>query len=302
MTPVIDRQQPTPAATVARQGQHALPALEPGPHAVIVGGDAPTRAMLRFLLEGDGCLVQEAAAPDAVRLAAPDTRVAVLAVIVEPRDRPLAAVLHALRQHGYVAPLLVAARQPTLHVRQTAFRLGARDVISLPVGAQELQARLRAIIGAPASTPRPCRSATPVAAGGLVLHPATRTIRGGTTGVVRVTQQEAAILARLMQAPGQVVGRHELLDHVWGESYAGAGGALDVCVHRLRRKLAQPGVPHGYIRTRPGQGYCFEARRVPRPAASPSAGPAATGASLRSVTVPAPACAPREPGPSSATC
>lgn len=239
--------------------------------ALLVGGDAPTQSIVRFLLTTDGYGVAVAADP-AAPLAA--RMVPALCVVIASFDAPdPLPLLASLHRAGYRGPLVLLARSPDNTLRRRAFALGARDVVGLPTSPTVLRARLRVL--AP-----PCREGmggsagatgamdhTALRAGGLTLDLATGTVDDGRGGTARLTRQEAGVLAALMGAPGQLQGRHDLLDRVWGERYEGDGNGLEVIVRRLRAKLVCPAVPHGYVRTARGRGYAFDARCGPRPVA-----------------------------------
>ena len=60
-----------------------------------------------------------------------------------------------------------------------------------------------------------------------------------------------------MWRQGHVVSKTELLDHCWDNAYDGGPGVVEVQVHRLRRKIDQPGRPT-LIRTLRGEGYLIE--------------------------------------------
>ncbi len=111
----------------------------------------------------------------------------------------------------------------------------------------ELLARVRALLR------RIDNSATVVAAGGLRLDRVTRRVSeagrdGG--GDVELSEREASLLATLMSAPKRVYSRAQLLDLVF--EGVESGGAVDLYVHYLRRKLGKQ-----VIRTVHGAGYRF---------------------------------------------
>src|SRR5919202_5362575 len=84
--------------------------IMPGGHqpvAVLVGGDAPTRAMLRFLLRDDGCEVIEVANVGAMASVPADADVALLVLVAGEREEELLANLVRLRLLSYRPPVLV---------------------------------------------------------------------------------------------------------------------------------------------------------------------------------------------------
>jgi DNA-binding response OmpR family regulator len=68
---------------------------------------------------------------------------------------------------------------------------------------------------------------------------------------IELTTKEFDLLAALLENPGIVISRDQLLDRVWGMTYPGGTRTVDVHVAQLRRKLARPDL----IRTVRGAGY-----------------------------------------------
>jgi DNA-binding response OmpR family regulator len=171
--------------------------------------------------------------------------------------------METLRRMGWMLPILALVRHQDLTLRRRLFALGAGDVLTLPANAADLQHRLRAALGHQGAHEQP-RTTGIVRAGGLTLAPAGRRVDDGAGWTARLTRQETALLERLMQTPGEVVGTQELLDRLWPTCAPATGNPLAVLVRRLRAKLIRPGAPSGYVQTAPRQGYTFEARATPR--------------------------------------
>jgi len=235
------------------------------PLAVLSGGDAPTRAMLRFLLEDTGCAVIEVSSPSALAVSISPLDAALLALVMGEREDETLDGLVALRRQGGTVPVVLLTRSMSRDLRRRAFALGVQDILTLPADARELQEHLRAVLGeraprAPVHQP----DAQVVHAGGLTLRLDTREVADGQGWRVQVTRREADLLRVLMRAPGQVVRYSALVESVWGEQGSGNHNALAVYVRRLRAKLARPEAPRGYVRTAHGEGYVFDGRSVPR--------------------------------------
>ena len=245
------------------------------PVAVLVGGDAPTRAMLRFLLKDDGCEVIEVAHVGAMASVPADVDVALLVLVDGEREDDLLANLVRLRLLSYRPPILVLTHGTGRDLRRRVFAHGVQDVVSLPTSAHDLRERLRAILGQSTWQSDLRTDVETVRAGGLTLRSSTREVSDGAPWSVRLTRQEAALLRVLMLTPGRLVGYQELLERIWGDREAGHNNALAVLVRRLRSKLARPGFAHGYVRTVHGRGYVFDARSGQRPAEDtrPARGP-----------------------------
>jgi DNA-binding response OmpR family regulator len=95
-------------------------------------------------------------------------------------------------------------------------------------------ARLRALLRRP-------RGARPVVlqVGDLTLDPATREVRRAGTPVT-LTAREFALLEYLMRHAGQVLGRQQLIEHVWDFSFDGDPHVLTVYIGYLRDKIDGP--------------------------------------------------------------
>jgi DNA-binding response OmpR family regulator len=76
---------------------------------------------------------------------------------------------------------------------------------------------------------------------------------------IELTAKEFALLATLMQRPGQVFSRSVLLDTVWGVPGEVSTSVVELYVSYLRKKLDRVGEP-SHIRTVRGVGYTFEPR------------------------------------------
>ena len=81
---------------------------------------------------------------------------------------------------------------------------------------------------------------------------------------VPLTAREYALLEYLARRGGEVVGRAEISEHVWDESYEPFSNVIEVYVRRLRRKLDDPGA-ESVIRTRRGEGYQIVGAATHRP-------------------------------------
>jgi two-component system KDP operon response regulator KdpE len=136
-----------------------------------------------------------------------------------------------------------------------ALDLGADDYLAKPFGADELLARIRAVLRRTQQAPGPNVVAK---AAGVTVDLANRAVlRDGAE--VRLSPTEYGLLAALARHAGQVVDHHTLLREVWGPSYGDERNYLRTFIQRLRSKLeADPKNPQ-IIVTAGSRGYRFGA-------------------------------------------
>jgi two-component system OmpR family response regulator len=111
---------------------------------------------------------------------------------------------------------------------------GADDYLAKPFAFAELLARLRALARRGTAERPPV-----LEVGDLRLDPATRRVtRGGRE--VRLSAKEFSLLETFMRRPGQVLTRHQLLEHAWDYGYERRSNVVDVYVRYLRDKIDRP--------------------------------------------------------------
>ena len=157
-------------------------------------------------------------------------------------------VCRRLRQSGWRIPILMLTARDTTEDRVHGLDTGADDYLVKPFEFRELLARLRALLRRSGDL-RPNR----IELEDLVLDTAAQTAsRGG--GHISLTTKEYALLEYLARNPGRVVGREEISEHVWDETFDPFSNTIEVYVNRLRRKIDQ-GAGKPLIHTRRGAGY-----------------------------------------------
>ena len=161
-------------------------------------------------------------------------------------------VLVALRERTAVPVILVTAKDREVD-KVRGLELGADDYIVKPFGADELGARIRAVLRRTAGTiPEQV-----VSSGHITVDLGKRIVyRNGEP--IAVTRTEWKLLEHLTVNAGKVILSAELLSKVWGPEYRDDLQYLRVWISRLRQKLEkEPGEPR-LIKTLPGIGYMFE--------------------------------------------
>jgi len=131
--------------------------------------------------------------------------------------------------------------------------LGADDYITKPFGMRELVARIHTVLRRAAQIPHPSPR---LEIGEICLDRETHTVRVRGSEV-HLTPSEFDMLAILMNAPGRVYSRLDLLEDLQGTSFEGVARTIDVHIRNLRSKIeANPANPR-YIETVFGIGYRF---------------------------------------------
>ena len=154
-------------------------------------------------------------------------------------------VAKTLRTKSEVPILMLTARDEEPD-RVAGLELGADDYLTKPFSPRELVARMKAVLRRTDG-----RSAEDVLTlADVVLDRNARevTVDGKP---VELTTKEFDLLAMLLENPGIVISRDQLLDRVWGMTYPGGTRTVDVHVAQLRRKLGRPEL----VRTVRGAGY-----------------------------------------------
>lgn len=169
-------------------------------------------------------------------------------------------VLRTLRQRLPALPVLILTARDGIEDRVAGLNAGADDYLTKPFNLDELRARLQSMLrraSLPAFGSANTLPAQGIGVGPLRLDPKMPRAWLGEEAV-DLTQREWALLDLLVRHSGQVVSREDVLQ-AWQsdpvEPGAVASNALEVYVHRLRRKLA--GAPLN-IRNVRGLGYMLE--------------------------------------------
>jgi len=176
----------------------------------------------------------------------------VLDIMLPGRDG--LSVLKGLRAASVHTPVLLLTARNELGDRVEGLELGADDYLAKPFFVEELVARMHALRRRLAGD----RQNT-VQAGTLKLDRITRQASEGSR-VIDLTSREFSLLEYLMRSPGQVFTRSQILEHVWGYDFDPSTNVVDVCVRRLRAKIASTdgdGVTASPIESVRGTGYRF---------------------------------------------
>jgi len=157
-------------------------------------------------------------------------------------------VLRRLRGRGSKVPVLVLTALDGINDRVKGLDLGADDYMAKPFELPELEARVRAL------TRRSSGTAPIIQCGSLVFDQADRAAQINGT-ILDLSARELGLLEVLLSRVGRLVSKDQLVDHLcgWGEEVS--HNAIEVYVHRLRKKIESGGVRITTVR---GLGYCLE--------------------------------------------
>jgi two-component system OmpR family response regulator len=164
-------------------------------------------------------------------------------------------ILKRLRQRGSVPVLVVTARD-TLEERIRGLDLGADDYMVKPFDLPELEARVRALIRRGQSG-----GSAVLTHGALTLDTSGRRALLGKQPL-ELSARELAVLEILMLRSGRVVNKERLAEQISDGDEEVGNNAIEVYVHRLRKKLEPAGVS---IRTIRGLGYLLEKQSALNP-------------------------------------
>lgn len=158
-------------------------------------------------------------------------------------------VLKRLRGRDSHVPVLILTALDGVQDRVRGLDLGADDYLAKPFELAELEARIRALT-------RRGSAGTSV----LLRHGQLSYDQVGRTAYINaepieLSARELALLEVLMLRAGRIVSKEQLVDHLcqWGEEVS--TNAIEVYVHRLRKKLEPGAVKIATVR---GLGYCLE--------------------------------------------
>ncbi len=158
-------------------------------------------------------------------------------------------VLRRLRARNSHLPVLILTAGDSIEQRVTALDLGADDYMAKPFALSELEARVRAL------TRRGAGGGPSVIRHGPLSYDQVGRIAYIDDQMLELSARELGLLEVLLLRCGRLVSKEQLVDHLceWGEEVS--NNAIEVYVHRLRKKIEVGGVRIATVR---GLGYCLE--------------------------------------------
>lgn len=224
------------------------------PRILIVEDEEPLTMLLRYNLEAEGYAVESTSRGDEAELMlreqAPDL------VLLDWMLPGLSGIelCRRIRQRSetQLLPVILLTARGEESERVRGLGTGADDYIVKPFSVPELLARIRALLRRAA----PKRIASILEAGELILDRSTHRVRRGIRDI-HLGPTEFKLLEFLMERPGRVFSRGQMLDGIWGLDTEIDERTVDVHVGRLRKALNKPRELDP-IRTVRGGGYSFD--------------------------------------------
>jgi two-component system OmpR family response regulator len=141
------------------------------------------------------------------------------------------SVLERWRRQGKTFPVLILTARGAWSEKVAGFDAGADDYLTKPFHTEELLARLRALVRRATG-----HAAPTLACGDLRLDP--RAARASVNGEpIRLTSLEYRLLHYMMLHQGRVIGRTELVEHLYDQDFDRDSNTIEVFVGRLRKKI-----------------------------------------------------------------
>lgn len=163
-------------------------------------------------------------------------------------------VLAEMRRRHDATPVLILTARGGLQDRVNGLGSGADDYLVKPFALEELIARLRALLRRPGNW-----LSLPLELGNLSLDTVARQVLVGDQPIF-LSPREVAVLEHLMRRSGRVVAKNLLEGNLYGLSQEIGSNAVEVYIHRLRKRLAEADASV-QIHTLRGVGYLIDARK-----------------------------------------
>ena len=223
-------------------------------HVLVVDDEKLIVKGIRFSLEQDGMEVDCAYdGEEALKLARENHYDMILLDVMLPKHDGF-EVCQQIREFSDVPIIMLTARDDDMN-KILGLEYGADDYITKPFNILELKARIRAMLRRAGGGQ--ARQENTITIGNLTLDTDQRiALRHGEA--VELTAKEYDLIELLMKNPRRVYSRENLMNVVWGYSYAGDYRTVDVHIRRLREKLEDNPAEPAYIMTKWGVGYYFK--------------------------------------------
>ncbi|RYE94371.1 MAG: response regulator transcription factor [Myxococcales bacterium] len=234
------------------------------PHILVVEDDQPIADAVLYALHRDGVGAEGRGSLGEARrrLAEPGVDLVILDLTLP--DGSGFSLLDELRRQGSPPRVIVLTSRDEDVDCVAALEAGADDFVTKPFSPRALVARVRAVlrrggaVAGPTSGPgvdvTPSTPPPPPPHAALEVDGERRRVRWAGAEV-NLTRIEFDLLGALAEAPGRVRTRTQLVERIWGPSYALTERTVDSHFKGLRRKLEEAGAPDDLIETVRGVGF-----------------------------------------------
>ncbi len=211
---------------------------------------------MKFNLENEGYTVETAYdGATAIDMAKTGDFDLIILDLMMPQVDGLTACMR-IREFSNVPIIMLTARSEDAD-KIIGLESGADDYITKPFNILELKARIRALLRRANAAPQQKAHSALLTVGGVTIDPEQRVaLKDGQ--VVELTAKEYDLIELFVKNPRRVYSRENLMDLVWGYTYAGDYRTVDVHIRRLREKLEDDPAAPQHILTKWGIGYYFK--------------------------------------------
>lgn len=203
-----------------------------GQHVLIVEDEENIASFVKLYLEREGFQVFTAGTGEEALRILENERVDLVTLDLMLPDMDGLEICRQVRATSNVPIIMLTARDEDID-KIVGLEVGADDYVTKPFNARELVARIKSILRRathkPAAGKRLC-------CGELLIDAERREVKLGEREIM-LAPKEFDLLWELMEKNGAVLNREQLLENVWGYTYAGDTRTVDVHVRQLRRKL-----------------------------------------------------------------
>lgn len=223
-------------------------------HVLVVEDEEALSAALKYNLEKEGYSVSLATDGEEALILAEERKPDLILLDWMLPKAPGIEVCRRLRarQETRNTPIVMLTARTDEADRIRGLDTGADDYITKPVAMVELLARLRAVM----RRIRPALAEDKMRFGDIIVDRVAHRVKRGTRDV-HLGPTEFKLLDHLIQHPGRVFSREQLLDAVWGSDVYVEVRTVDVHIGRLRKALVQ-GEESNPIRTVRSAGYSLD--------------------------------------------
>lgn len=215
---------------------------------LVVEDESELAMLLRQALERAGFTVDSVAGQMAAEDHFAVAEYAAIVLDLGLADGDGMALLRSLRRQRAAVPVLILTARDGPEDRVAGLDAGADDYLVKPFHMPELVARVRALLRRPSAV-----LDVTLGFSDVVLETDSRVVRVGE-GVLALSPRETALLEQLLRRGGKVVPRESIEQNLYGFDTPTGPNALEVLVHRLRRRLLDAGAKAA-IHTIRGVGY-----------------------------------------------